>query len=150
MTVKRADGTIVMQESEPLTIASGKTSQKLAASADEYFYGGGTQNGRFSHKGQVIKIAIDNTWVDGSVSSPNPFYWSTKGYGVLRNTFKTGAYDFQNSNSEEVIASHDEKEFDAYYFISDANDNAKKQKNCLRIIIKLPEMLFYYRNMLST
>lgn len=150
MTVKRADGTIVMQESEPLTIASGKTSQKLAASADEYFYGGGTQNGRFSHKGQVIKIAIDNTWVDGSVSSPNPFYWSTKGYGVLRNTFKTGAYDFQNSNSEEVIASHDEKEFDAYYFISDANDNAKKAEELLKDYYKvtgnavlLPEYAFY-------
>lgn len=150
MTVKKADGTVVFAESEPLAIASGKTKQVLKASDDEYFYGGGTQNGRFSHKGQVIKIANTNNWVDGGVSSPNPFYWSTKGYGVLRNTFKPGSYDFQNSNGDNVITSHEEKEFDAYYFISNGENASKTAEELLKDYFKvtgnavlLPEYGFY-------
>lgn len=149
MTVKRADGSIVLKESEPLQIASGNTKQVLEASDDEYFYGGGTQNGRFSHKGQVIKIENTNNWVDGGVSSPNPFYWSTKGYGVLRNTFKPGAYDFQNS-SNGVITTHSEKEFDAYYFVSKAADASQTAEELLQDYYKvtgnailLPEYGFY-------
>ena len=47
MSAKRTDGTIVFKESKPLSIGSGSTTQTLATSDDEYFYGGGTQNGRF-------------------------------------------------------------------------------------------------------
>ena len=64
---------------------------------DRYYYGGGTQNGRFSHKGEKIKIVNSNNWVDGGVASPNPFYWSTAGYGVVRNTWKPGEYDFTSN-----------------------------------------------------
>ncbi|MCR4993825.1 MAG: hypothetical protein K6A32_00340 [Bacteroidales bacterium] len=66
----------------------------LKARGDEYFYGGGVQNGRFSHKGQVIAIENTNNWVDGGVASPTPFYWSTAGYGILWHTFRPGKYDF--------------------------------------------------------
>lgn len=150
MTVKRSDGSIVFAESEPLSIASGATVQKLAANENEYFYGGGTQNGRFSHKGQTIKIVNTNNWVDGGVASPNPFYWSTNGYGVLRNTFAPGAYDFQNSNGSEVITTHNDKEFDAYYFVSENTDTANKAEELLNDYYKvtgnpvlLPEYAFY-------
>lgn len=62
MSAKRTDGTIVFKESKPLSIGSGSTTQTLATSDDEYFYGGGTQNGRFSHKGKSINIKMK---VDG-------------------------------------------------------------------------------------
>ncbi|WP_158554141.1 TIM-barrel domain-containing protein [Absiella sp. AM54-8XD] len=131
MSAKRTDGTIVFKESKPLSIGSGSTTQTLATSDDEYFYGGGTQNGRFSHKGKSINIKNEGGWTDGQVSSPNPFYWSNKGYGVLRNTFKEGKYDFAKSDSANITTSHDENEFDAYYFISDSSDISTTANNIL-------------------
>ena len=51
------------------------------------------------------------------MASPNPFYWSTSGYGVVRNTFKKGVYDFGSTTEGVVETSHSEKRFDAYYFV---------------------------------
>ena len=58
----------------------------LACEDNEFFYGGGVQNGRFSHRGQRIAIENTNNWVDGGVASPTPFYWWTAGYGVMWHT----------------------------------------------------------------
>ena len=99
MTVTNAQGETVVKEAAPIQYREGSTIQTLATSPDEYFYGGGTQNGRFSHKGEVISISNTNNWVDGGVASPNPFYWSTKGYGVVRNTWKPGSYDFTSNET---------------------------------------------------
>ena len=119
MKLMKADGTVVWEEAAPLKYKSGSTVQTLKTDENEYFYGGGTQNGRFSHKGQTIKIATTNTWVDKSVTSPNPFYWSTDGYGVVRNTWKPGEYDFGSNDGNVVTTTHNEKRFDAYYFVDD-------------------------------
>ncbi len=114
MTVTSGDQVIV-KETAPLQYKAGSTIQTLASSEDEYYYGGGTQNGRFSHKGEKIKITNSNNWVDGGVASPNPFYWSTAGYGVVRNTWKPGEYDFTSNDS--ITTTHNEQRFDAYFFI---------------------------------
>ena len=119
MKLMKADGTVVWEEAAPLKYKSGSTVQTLKTDENEYFYGGGTQNGRFSHKGQTIRIATTNTWVDKSVTSPNPFYWSTDGYGVVRNTWKPGEYDFGSKDGNVVTTTHNEKRFDAYYFVDD-------------------------------
>lgn len=115
----KTDGTIVWEEAAPLKYKNGSTYQTLKTDANEYFFGGGTQNGRFSHKGNTIKVATTNTWVDKSVTSPNPFYWSTDGYGVVRNTWKPGEYDFASSSADTIKTTHNEKRFDAYYFVDD-------------------------------
>ena len=60
------------------------------------------------HRGKSIKIANTNNWVDGGVASPNPFYWSSDGYGVLRNTFADGTYDFADSDSNAAKLTHNE------------------------------------------
>lgn len=86
----------------------------LSQDKNEYFYGGGTQNGRFSHKGEKISIVNSNNWVDGGVASPVPFYWSTKGYGILRNTFSPGEYDF----TKKAIQKHNEDKIDSYIMIN--------------------------------
>ena len=119
MKLMKADGTIVWEEAAPLKYKSGSTVQTLKTNDDEYFYGGGTQNGRFSHKGETIKIVNTNNWVDKGVASPNPFYWSTNGYGVVRNTWKPGEYDFGSKDAQTVTTTHNEKRFDAYYFVDD-------------------------------
>lgn len=119
MTLKKANGDIVWEEVAPLQYKNGSTIQSLKRKASEQFYGGGTQNGRFVHTGQSIKIENTNNWVSGGVASPNPFYWSTSGYGIVRNTFRKGEYDFGKTDSKVVRTQHEERRFDAYYFIGD-------------------------------
>lgn len=119
MTIKH-DGKVVMEESAPLDLDAAGTVQKLVKHEGENFFGGGTQNGRFIHTGKTINIANESNWVDGGVSSPNPFYWSSKGYGVLRNTFADGSYNFGETKADTTTALHKENELDAYYFVADA------------------------------
>ena len=119
LTVLNAKGEVVFEESEALTITGNGTTQKLVRQDGENFFGGGTQNGRFLHTGDTIQVANTNNWVDGGVASPNPFYWTSDGYGVLRNTFAEGTYDFGNTDAKTVSAQHADGEFDAYYFVSD-------------------------------
>jgi len=45
-----------------------------------------------------------------------PFYLSTAGYGVLRNTFAPGSYRF----TDPVRTRHEEHRFDAYWFVGGA------------------------------
>ena len=117
---------VVMEEKEALSISNSATVQTLKKNNGENFYGGGTQNGRFVHTGETINIANESNWTDGGVASPNPFYYTTSGYGVLRNTFADGKYDFGKSEGDTVTATHKEKEFDAYYFVSDGKDSSEK------------------------
>ena len=128
MTVKNEDQ-VVMQEKEPLRIYDSSTVQTLVKHDAEDFFGGGTQNGRFVHTGESINIVNESGWTDGGVASPNPFYYTTGGYGVLRNTFADGWYDFGEDSSDTVTTEHREAELDAYYFVSDtANKTATVQK----------------------
>lgn len=99
--------------------AGGEAVLTLACHDGEYFYGGGVQNGRFSHRGTSIAIENTNNWVDGGVSSPTPFYWSTNGYGVLWHTFKPGRYDFGAENPDEVRLSHGEDYLDVFFMVDE-------------------------------
>ena len=119
MTVKKGD-TVVMEEQAALDLNDSSTVQTLKKHDGEDFFGGGTQNGRFIHTGKTINIANESSWTDGGVSSPNPFYWSDNGYGVLRNTFQDGKYDFGATEGATTTATHNENELDAYYFVADA------------------------------
>lgn len=115
MELKKANGETVWKEKESLKYDGKETIQTLDTKDDEYFYGGGMQNGYFSHKNRKIEIVNKSTWVSGGVASPTPFYFSTNGYGVLRHTFQPGEYDFHATATME----HQEDRFDAYYFIED-------------------------------
>ncbi|MGH3734311.1 MAG: NPCBM/NEW2 domain-containing protein [Micromonosporaceae bacterium] len=114
-SLHRADGTLVWSETSPLSWNDTSTRQHLARGANEQFLGGGMQNGRFSHRGQTIKIERNFNWTDGGHPNASPYYMSSAGYGVLRNTFASGAYTF----TAPVRAIHREKRFDAYYFVGD-------------------------------
>lgn len=96
-----------------LDVAARRTRQSLASSADEQFYGGGQHNGRFAFKGQRMVIGYSAGWNEGDRPNPAPFYFSSAGYGVLRNTWSDGAYDFRSD--EHLVAEHCEARFDALY-----------------------------------
>lgn len=108
-----ADRTQRWAEAAPLSWTGTTTTQTLARSATEQFVGGGEQNGRFSHRDQTIKIFADDNWNDGGAPNSQPFYASTAGYGVLRNTFAPGSYAF----TSPVETTHDERRFDATYVV---------------------------------
>ena len=110
---------LVTQSIAPISFNKKKVSLQLTEDPTEYFYGGGVQNGRFSHKGKSIAIENTNNWTDGGVASPTPFYWSTKGYGMMWYTFKKGKYDFGNTEKGKVKLNHDSDYLDLFFMVSD-------------------------------
>lgn len=108
----------VVETVSPVSFDKGGVTLTLKAGKQEYFYGGGVQNGRFSHKGKAIAIENTNNWVDGGVASPTPFYWSTGGYGVMWNTFRPGRYDFGATEEGKVILTHSEDYLDAFIMVN--------------------------------
>jgi alpha-glucosidase (family GH31 glycosyl hydrolase) len=114
-SLARADGTPLWHETRPLEIGEDTTVQFLSTEKTEQIFGGGQQNGYFTHKGTKIEIRADGNWNEGGHPNPAPFYMTSRGYGVLRNTFATGSYDF--TGEKEIALEHKERRFDAYYFV---------------------------------
>lgn len=118
--VDAASGKTVAEQTAPIETGDKGVSIALKENPQEYFYGGGVQNGRFSHKGKSIAIENQNSWTDGGVASPAPFYWSTEGYGVMWYTFKKGRYDFGAANAGEVVLSHESDYLDMFFMVDDS------------------------------
>lgn len=115
--VRLSDGETVLETSAAPQLGERRTTLRFTGHGDEYFFGGGVQNGRFSHKGKVIAIENQNSWTDGGVASPNPYYWSTRGYGLMWHTFRKGSYDFGSGNGGEVVLSHDTGYLDVFIMV---------------------------------
>jgi len=118
--INRKTNAVVVEEVKPVLFEKERTVITLKENPDEYFYGGGVQNGRFSHKGKSIAIENQNSWTDGGVASPSPFYWSTNGYGIMFYTFKQGEYDFGSKEKGIVTLSHKTNYLDVFYMIDDS------------------------------
>lgn len=117
--IRLSDNSTVAESNAPFEFTPKSVSISLKENKDEYFYGGGVQNGRFSHKGKIIAIENTNNWTDGGVASPTPFYWSTAGYGVMWHTFAMGKYDFGATVENTVKLSHDTNYIDAFFMVND-------------------------------
>lgn len=111
---------VVIEETAQPIFEEKEVTLTLKEHPNEYYYGGGVQNGRFSHKGNAIAIENQNSWTDGGVASPNPFYWSTNGYAIMWHTFKQGTYDFGSQESGTVTLSHRTNYLDVFFMINDA------------------------------
>nr|XP_032521862.1 probable glucan 1,3-alpha-glucosidase [Danaus plexippus plexippus]XP_032521864.1 probable glucan 1,3-alpha-glucosidase [Danaus plexippus plexippus]XP_032521865.1 probable glucan 1,3-alpha-glucosidase [Danaus plexippus plexippus]XP_032521866.1 probable glucan 1,3-alpha-glucosidase [Danaus plexippus plexippus]XP_032521867.1 probable glucan 1,3-alpha-glucosidase [Danaus plexippus plexippus]XP_032521870.1 probable glucan 1,3-alpha-glucosidase [Danaus plexippus plexippus] len=137
-------GKEVFGELRPLSYKNCHSMQTLRQRRDEYFFGGGMQNGRFTHKGEVIEIVNTNKWNDGDVASPCPFYWSSSGYGALRNTFRPGEYDFGIKSMSYIETTHNGVDFDAFYFINELpRDILNDYYELTGKPILLPEYAYY-------
>ncbi|HLR36775.1 MAG TPA: TIM-barrel domain-containing protein, partial [Chitinophagaceae bacterium] len=110
---------VIVKEVKPIEVNSKQSTMVLKEHPNEYFYGGGVQNGRFSHKGEKVAIVNENSWTDDGVASPNPFYWSTKGYGLMWFTFEPGEYDFGSTNANQVILTHKSHYLDVFFMVDD-------------------------------
>lgn len=98
LSMHGANGTPLWAEASPLSWNANGTAQTLASNSVEAIFGGGMQNGAFAHKGQRILITTSNNWADGGDPNAVPFYVSSAGYAVYRNTWAPGAYDFTSES----------------------------------------------------
>lgn len=103
------------REVQTLDLAPKRAVQVLSSEAGEHFYGGGQQNGRYEFKGRELPISYSGGWEEGDRPSPAPFLMSSRGWGMLRNTWSDGNYDLRLD--EQISLEHQEGRFDAYYFI---------------------------------
>ena len=117
--VRLSDEAVVAESVAPVEFSAKKVSIHLKGNKEEYFYGGGVQNGRFSHKGKIISIVNSNSWTDGGVASPTPYYWSTAGYAVMWHTFAKGKYDFGATEPDKVTIAHETDYLDAFFMVNE-------------------------------
>ncbi|MFE0462062.1 TIM-barrel domain-containing protein [Kitasatospora sp. NPDC058965] len=118
----RADNrTVVWQETQGLTWTDDAVQQTLARGAQEQFYGAGEQNGSFSHRDRTVHVANSFDWNEGGYNNSQPFYLSSNGYGVFRNTFAPGVYSF----GDPVRTSAQERRFDGYFMASPGGPDLK-------------------------
>ena len=110
---------VIVEETALPAFEEKQVTLTLKENPTEYFYGGGVQNGRFSHKGKAISIENQNSWTDGGVASPNPYYWSSNGYGMMWYTFKKGKYDFGFKAKGQVQLSHETDYLDVFFMINE-------------------------------
>ena len=90
------------------------TTLTLPGNASVDYYGGGIQNGRYRHNGRTIAIENQNSWTDGGVCSPAPWFWCTDGYGILWHTFAKGSYAF----GKEVTLQHETDYLDVFLMLA--------------------------------
>lgn len=103
------------RELQPLDLEEKQNVQVLSSSKDERFYGGGQQNGRFEFKGRELPVSYSGGWEEGDRPNPAPFLMSSRGWGMLRNTWADGNYDLRED--DQLTLQHAEGRFDAYYFV---------------------------------
>ncbi|MCP4545213.1 MAG: SUMF1/EgtB/PvdO family nonheme iron enzyme [bacterium] len=112
---RTSDDELLWRERKPLSLTAESCTQTLTSDPDERIFGGGQQNGRFEFKGSLMEISYSGGWEEGDRPSPAPFYMSDGGYGVLRNTWADGTYDFRSDRY--LTTTHIEPRFDAYYMV---------------------------------
>jgi len=118
LRLERLDGgkpVSLWQEQQPLDLSAEQSVQVLSSQADEAFYGGGQQNGRFQFKGRELEVSYSGGWEEGDRPSPAPMLLSSRGWGMLRNTWSDGSYDLRQPDQATLL--HREDRFDAYYFV---------------------------------
>ncbi|WP_127345502.1 TIM-barrel domain-containing protein [Lactobacillus amylolyticus] len=104
----------------PIELGSNQTIESLKQNKNEFYFGGGIQNGSFSHKGKRIYIKRDGITGAGGVLSQIPFFWSNAGFGEFRNTNQAGEYDFGKINENAALIKHEDRIFDNFYLIGNS------------------------------
>ncbi|MCF7750261.1 NPCBM/NEW2 domain-containing protein [Bacillus subtilis subsp. subtilis] len=113
---REAGGAVPLwRELQPLDLDTQQSVQVLSSDADEHFFGGGQQNGRFAFKGRELEVSYSGGWEEGDRPNPAPVLLSSRGWGMLRNTWSDGNYDLRQADQATLL--HREDRFDAYYFV---------------------------------
>lgn len=109
-----------LSQASPIELDDHDSAEILKQNKNEFYFGGGMQNGSFSHKGKRIEIKCDGITGEGGVLSQVPFFWSNAGFGEFRNTASDGEYDFGQLNEKAAVIKHDDRIFDNFYLIGNS------------------------------
>ncbi|GAB3458420.1 hypothetical protein GCM10027321_14040 [Massilia terrae] len=115
---RNGDSKPLWHELQSLDLGDKQSVQVLSSDKGERFYGGGQQNGRFEFKGRELPVSYSGGWEEGDRPSPAPFLMSSRGWGMLRNTWADGNYDLRED--DQAVLQHKEGRFDAYYFVGNS------------------------------
>lgn len=109
--IRKDNKKIVWSEKSPLFFASSSV-QKIKRSINEEFVGCGMQCNKLFLRNKTVEIGHKkNNWTEVETPNSVPFFMSSNGYGIFRNTFKKGKYKF----SSTVTIEHEDNEFDCFY-----------------------------------
>lgn len=109
-----------LRQISPIELDQKSSYEFLKQNKNEFYFGGGIQNGAFSHKGEAITIQTDGITGTGGVLSQVPFFWSNAGFGELRNTTSKGIYDFGKLHANSTIIEHQSPIFDNFYLLANS------------------------------
>lgn len=112
---REGDAQPLWREMQALDIGDKHSVQVLSSDKAERFFGGGQQNGRYEFKGRELQVSYSGGWEEGDRPNPAPFLMSSRGWGMLRNTWSDGSYDLREP--DQATLQHAEPRFDAYYFV---------------------------------
>ncbi|SVB17210.1 uncharacterized protein METZ01_LOCUS170064, partial [marine metagenome] len=95
---KKDNVSLLFEESEPIKYGK-QTIQSIKRNKKDYFYGCGMQNGHFCHNDRIIQIENNyddkqDIWNEHGTPNATSFYMSLNGYGVFRNSYEGGTYEF--------------------------------------------------------
>ncbi|SDI08910.1 TIM-barrel domain-containing protein [Janthinobacterium sp. YR213] len=113
--LRKGDAVPLWREVQPLSLDDKQGVQVLSSLPGERYFGGGQQNGRFEFKGRQVPVSYSGGWEEGDRPNPAPFLMSSRGWGMLRNTWADGNYDLRDQ--EQISLQHAEGRFDAYFFV---------------------------------
>ncbi len=103
------------REVQAIDLGDSRSVQVISSDKAERFFGGGQQNGRYEFKGRELQVSYSGGWEEGDRPNPAPFLMSSRGWGMLRNSWADGSYDLREP--EQATLQHAEGRFDAYYFV---------------------------------
>lgn len=109
------NSTLIFEEDKPIDFGN-TTYQSIKRKSGEHFYGCGMKNGHFDHLGSSLNLQIFGGWQENDHPNIATFYMCTSGYGIFRNTFHNGTYNFTTS-IDYTSCNHQENRFDAYYYV---------------------------------
>ncbi|KAB8058714.1 glycoside hydrolase family 31 protein, partial [Janthinobacterium violaceinigrum] len=112
---RKGDATPLWREVQPLSLDDKQGVQVLSSLPGERYFGGGQQNGRFEFKGRQVPVSYSGGWEEGDRPNPAPFLMSSRGWGMLRNTWSDGNYDLRDT--QQISLQHAEGRYDAYFFV---------------------------------
>ena len=112
---RKGDSAPLWRDLQPLDLDDKRSVQVISSDKAERFFGGGQQNGRYEFKGRELQVSYSGGWEEGDRPNPAPFLMSSRGWGMLRNSWADGNYDLREPG--QATLQHAEARFDAYYFV---------------------------------
>ncbi|MEN6357385.1 MAG: TIM-barrel domain-containing protein [Armatimonadota bacterium] len=123
---------------------------KNASGEDEHFFGFGLQFHSLDQRGKLrtIKTNADPPADSGNAHAPDPFFYSTRGYGLFLNSYGYSNFDMCWSRPDEYTFSAPEKTLDYFFIYGPSFRRISELQTLLRGRLKMPAkwgLGFWYR-----